>query len=560
MSSSFFSIVFIIVAFATLPRHVLAKELKRSAKKSASSKVAVKKPTPAKTTSAKSKTASSRSNGSNLDKKFDESRKTYRLADRDSGQLWAELESFDSRINELSKENQISLLQTQASILLQAGYPYVSALYSAEALRKAGDPLQARLRPSWMALWQASQKRQMQSLLEDLAFNLKGVTQAPPGFANSWFYYDGNAEQNKGDAKGAIADYEKLRINDYHFLSAKYQTAMIHLANERTKPAELALKTMLNSAAQTMAPLPESSLKEMANYAKLALARLYYENKQFKNSVVFFRAVDRDSKLFYDALFEQSWAFFMAGYPNHSLGALHGAESPFFKDVFNPEVPILRAITYYWMCRYDDSRLALADFSKRHAEAVESLDDFLSKKRLSPETAYQLFEDYISGVSPQTLGIPKNVLESAATEDSMLLLRDQYAGIVAESDRMENQGVYASRKTAKATEALNKQLKAFRSAIGEQYIVELQSLKKHFERLNDQAQFLYVELLMSEKEQLLGRELHASTKIDRITQKKNISVWGDKNQSWGDNRLNEFWWDEVGFYIYDVQPMCKTGH
>ncbi len=97
-----------------------------------------------------------------------------------------------------------------------------------------------------------------------------------------------------------------------------------------------------------------------------------------------------------------------------------------------------------------------------------------------------------------------------------------------------------------------------RKRLGSQYLVELQSLKKHFDRLYEQSQFLYVELLMSEREQLLGRELHANSKMDRITRRKNISGWGDKIQGWGDTRLNEYWWDEIGFYIYDSKPLCKT--
>ena len=73
-----------------------------------------------------------------------------------------------------------------------------------------------------------------------------------------------------------------------------------------------------------------------------------------------YRMVNRDGTNFYDSLFEQSWAFFMGGYPMHALGALYAAESPFYTEVFNPEAPMLRSMVHYWLCRYDDSRNALA--------------------------------------------------------------------------------------------------------------------------------------------------------------------------------------------------------
>ena len=88
-----------------------------------------------------------------------------------------------------------------------------------------------------------------------------------------------------------------------------------------------------------------------------------------------------------------------------------------------------------------------------------------------------------------------------------MLLRGQYAGLVTELERVNSNGVYGSRNNARTAEILRRHIRDFRKSIGEQFIVELQGLKNHFDRLYEQSQFLYVELLMSEKEQLLGREL-----------------------------------------------------
>ena len=63
---------------------------------------------------------------------------------------------------------------------------------------------------------------------------------------------------------------------------------------------------------------------------------------------------------------------------------------------------------------------------------------------------------------------------------------------------------------------------------------------------------------MSEKEQLMGRELHASTKISRVSMKRDVAGWGKKTMSWGVSDKEEYWWDEIGFYIARVQPMCNT--
>ena len=176
----------------------------------------------------------------------------------------------------------------------------------------------------------------------------------------------------------------------------------------------------------------------------MALGRIYYEQERFLDSIKVYRAVDRDGANFYDALFEQSWSFFMGGYPMHALGALYAVESPFYDKVFNPEAPLVRALINYWLCRYQDSRSALADFSGNYADTVEKLEEFLEQKHLDSETAYQLFENMLSGVSGESLEIPLSVLKTAAEKDSMMLVRDQYASILEEKRRLETKGVFGS--------------------------------------------------------------------------------------------------------------------
>ncbi len=149
---------------------------------------------------------------------------------------------------------------------------------------------------------------------------------------------------------------------------------------------------------------------------------------------------------YYDALFNQSWAFFLAGYPNHALGALHAAESPFFPNRFNPEIAVLRSIVYYWMCLYPDAKTALADFIDRYSDPVNNLESWLSQRSLNPNKAFQLFENLISGVSSESLGIDRKLLESVAQTPGMIFARERLATVVAESERLNKKGIFKSRK------------------------------------------------------------------------------------------------------------------
>ena len=297
---------------------------------------------------------------------------------------------------------------------------------------------------------------------------------------------------------------------------------------------------------------------ELLDYTMLALGRIFYEKGKFEESIKSYRLVNKNGPNFYDALFEQSWAFFMGGYPMHALGAIHGAESPFFSQVFNPEATMLRSMIYYWLCRYDESRNALADFMEKHAAAIEELNEFLDRQRSDYEVGYQLFENMISGVSGQSLGLHHSILKTNAERDSMLFLRDQYAAVVEEKTRLNTKGIYGSRESiGRAQDYLDRWMTSLRREIGKRFLAELSETKKDYDRLYAQAQFLYVELLMSEKDQILGKSLHASTKITKVAQQLKVSGWADKTQAWKDSRTGEYWWDEVGYYITPVGSKCQ---
>ena len=62
---------------------------------------------------------------------------------------------------------------------------------------------------------------------------------------------------------------------------------------------------------------------------------------------------------------------------------------------------------------------------------------------------------------------------------------------------------------------------------------------------------------MSQKEQLLGRELHKDSKITNTPSARPLKDWGKELQSWEDGK-DEYWWDEIGFHIVATQSNCRS--
>jgi tetratricopeptide (TPR) repeat protein len=492
---------------------------------------------------------------------FVELRRKYRSGEITERQAWKAIVKLEGDLKSLTKTQQSAVLQTQATLLNKANQPVLASLYAAQALRGADDSTDDDYRRSWQILRDVSREYPLQNLLEIVATSVDIGEKKAPGFGSDWNYFLGNAMIKAGKAEKALTHYTMVSPGDRYYFPAKFQEAMIHLDAGKKLDAIAALKAIAYPANGPGKKIKTGEYEAIKDHANMALGRIYYEERKFRDSIKHFRLVRRTGPQFYDSLFEQSWALFLAGYPNHALGMIHGVRSPFFKDTFNPEATMLASIVYYWMCRYDDSRAELADFMTKHQKSIDALDRYLNKGIKDPKSYYQLFEDTVTGVSSDSLGIPRDVLVMATQQDNLLYVRDQYATVVKELQKLDAQGIFGDKSEADGARVLlEKWAAVLKDDIGIRLHNELKAMKLDYERLYDQGQFLYVELLMSKKDQLLGKELHSSTKISTVSQVDNIKGWGRKTQSWAGDDKNEYWADELGFHIYRLKPMCVSSN
>ncbi|MFW7381214.1 MAG: tetratricopeptide repeat protein [Oligoflexus sp.] len=492
-----------------------------------------------------------------LEKQVENVIRNYRTGRSGVAATWASASNLEQRFHHMNKRSKLRLRQLQASLAARAEYPILSATYAADSILISGQFFHKANTHMWRLLAETSKVRPIQYILEDLATKLIGEKNLPPEFGNDWHYIIGNAYWEGGKNDLAARHYEQLTMQDRYYMPAQFHLGIIRFIQGKNDEAEARLKSVIDPSSREVTPLAGSNKVDMWNYTNMTLGRIYYEQRDFLKAAQHYRKVTKSSSLFYDALFEQSWALFLGGSPKHALGSLYGVHSPYFKGLFNPETKVLESMIYFWMCRYDEARNALADFAENHGEAVESLSKFLDRKRLGAETAYQLFENLISGVSSESLGLPRNVLLTAAERDSMLLVRDQFATVVSELDRLESIGFFGVTSGLDPQKALLETISStLRKTIGDKFLRELRALKAHYDELYTQSQFLYLELLMSQKEHLLGRELHADTRVRAAASKESIKDWSFRSQSWEDDK-EEYWWDEIGFQIIDVDPQCN---
>ena len=92
--------------------------------------------------------------------------------------------------------------------------------------------------------------------------------------------------------------------------------------------------------------------------------------------------------------------------------------------------------------------------------------------------------------------------------------------------------------------------------MGKAFVLALKEQAKEFKNLHEQSEFLKIEMLFGEKEQLLGQKLQANLGVKNIDQ-RDLRQWTTREQTWAADNLNEYWWDEIGFQTIAINDQCK---
>jgi len=488
---------------------------------------------------------------------LDRAKGQYRRGDIDDRELWNVVLRLYVRADR-AEASHSDLNQFLGYLLKKEGYPYLSGDIVAEAIASDSEPFSDKFLVGWQLLKELALGYPIVTQLQQLANHIRPSRRLPPILNREWMYYQGMALAERGMHEQAISSFRRLSPEDRYFLHANYQMAILYFELKQFDRARRSLERLLGSLrSSTKYEVTRQERHELEQLVRLALGRINFELEEFMPAVTQYRRVDRDSSFFYTSLFEQSWALFRAGFPNHALGTLYSSDAPFFSGRFNPEAVMLRALVYYWMCRYEDSRVILNLFNEYYAPAVRNLDEFLARQNLDGDRAYELFENVLTGVSSESLGMDRDLLLSATRSPAVVDARLRLATLLEERNRLRSVGVYGTtRGLGVIGRRLDRQINRVRSELGQSYLLELEFIKENFADLRYQLSFLSVELLMSQKEQLQGRQLHAESRFHVDSETARRTTWSRNAQSWRGGQMGEFWWDEVGFYLFDLPTLC----
>lgn len=299
----------------------------------------------------------------------------------------------------------------------------------------------------------------------------------------------------------------------------------------------------------------EEEMKQYEHLAALGLANIFYMVGKFDTSIKYLDKIPLDSAYFLDAIHWAAWAEFRMvevdeenanRHYQRTLGYVHTLNAPFFEDYLYPDALKLKAVTYYFNCRYDSAKRTVDEFNARYPKTMEDLKGILEQ---APED-FALY-DLALKIRNEESGLDPFVEQVAlkALQDKQL---GKYFAYVAELEREmemfdDMSGTFKSAGVGeRVTEDLELALSQAREATGAEARTRITGMIKEIKDLKIEMIKVQFEILEKRKQQKALEQYPAKPQKPDIDSEHEIYKYN-----------GEYWQDELGYYRYEVTSICK---
>jgi tetratricopeptide (TPR) repeat protein len=445
-----------------------------------------------------------------------------------------------------------------ADSLRRLGLEYSAAFFFSRIV--AQGPKSDFFQLSLQALSQINAKTPLgRASISGLFANKIDPLQVPEKARGFYFFYRGvevfesgkNQSSNSNNTVlQAKAEFDRVPADSPYFAQAQYYLGVI---SSVTKDSDAAL-THFNRVAKS------ASSDVMKQLAIMNIGRSFYEKKDFKKAFQYYSQIDRDSDLWLQSIFEGAWAFFMIQKHNNSLGNVHTLHSPFFVNRFFPESYILNAITYLRLCRFNALKQQLQRFQERYKPTFVDLKGLLSKYNNQPAAFFSVIGRYNSTNQMKEFTAATEVIDSVSRSDAFRESKSVVNGLDTELQELRKYGAkWELSGLADVLRTSFDQRKSETTArAGEDLFAQAVQQYRYLRDLSDQTRLINLEML--------------SGKTDELRSKFNSESIVNDGTQWGEGMkpLNlkqqleywpfegEYWEDELGGYVYNIDSSCNV--
>ncbi|APR99518.1 hypothetical protein [Pajaroellobacter abortibovis] len=373
-------------------------------------------------------------------------------------------------------------------------------------------------------------------------------------------YYLGRYAYDRQQYEDAILLFDGVEQSSSYFARAQFFKGISNVQLKKSIPALGAFQHVVDEAGNQV---------ELRDLAFLSMARTYYsasiyvddknvptiDAQKLSAAIKYWNKVDVASEYWLDALFEESWAYFMAGDYARALGNIHTINAPYFPNAYYPEAKIIKAVIYFANCRYEDAASVVARFQEEYQPIYKELSEVL--ERFQGENQEENLYQFLKNVKENKVALSPKIkpIVELSLSDRQLLRHLNYINMLEEENKRLQAAPTSFRKTG-ANQEIQDAVQHARAAavkkIGQLVVARYQ---RNLDELNEQirnSSKIQIDVIAARRNQL--DEETASMRVSADDSKRNIVKTDSEHEIWRFN--GEYWRDELGFYRTTIPSQC----
>lgn len=300
---------------------------------------------------------------------------------------------------------------------------------------------------------------------------------------------------------------------------------------------------------RTTLPNRIKQLSITRDYCTVGVARALFQSRKFSEANLAYLDLFKKSYVWPEILFEEAWSSFYQKDFNRTLGKLVTYKAPILDFVFNPEIDVLRGLTYLEMCLWEDAKKTVDDFYSKNEKDHTELKNLIAKNGKDYKQYYFLSRDKLEGKFKGGELVQK-VMSSIVKDATFIELADAFKDGLDEIESLNKV------HDAKFRELLNENIKDSmgfqRNLIGSYVRAQLQTAAAQMDKAFEDMSYIKLEILNRRKTELYQ---DVSFRTDRGRGNVQYVKRNDKQYFWTFN--GEFWADELGDYVFALKSECK---
>ncbi len=372
---------------------------------------------------------------------------------------------------------------------------------------------------------------------------------------NHFYYFLGKDNLLKGDTGQSLQALSKITSNSLVYPEALYLKGVAQAILGQTKAA-------LESFRRCQKVSDTSDLEARCT---ASLARSYYQAQDFEQAENVYDEIPKSSFVWTDILFEQAWNAYAKGDYNRTLGKLVTYRSPNLAFVFNPEVDVLKAQSFYALCLYEDVYKAVQEFNSSYGNVGLQIKQFLLTNDQNLGAFYNLAKEAFRS-KLHTQNLLNRALNRFIRGPYFANFLQQEKEIKKEAERIKqlasNETPHFSSQTFQEgfggflEKILNWRSKTIRLLGG--LFVKNSMLDLYSDLLADfdKMSFIKLEMLKHTKQRLQSKIAMSEDEDGVLKKGKSMIDRKDHQYFWTFN--GEFWSDELGDYVFALESECGS--